>query len=139
MASPPRFPSVHLPQPDNPIAIDRTFRGYQMALARMKVPELLEHLTAINLAIESDRRARMASLISQGPSASSSIDDPVVRSTSPASPSRSGSDRPSPRQTPAPPAETPLDRWARQRSLGRSLAARLAAADIQRRRANRGR
>lgn len=138
MDSVPRFPSVHLPQPDNEAAIERTFRGYAMALSRMKVPELLEHLTLINAAIESDRRARMAQLLSQGPSASSSIDDLVQRSTTPATSSRSESGRPSPRQNQTrPPELTPLDRWAKQRSLGRSLAARLAAADIQRRRANR--
>lgn len=137
MDSPPRFPSVQLPQPDNDQAIERTFRGYALALARMKVPELLEHLTTINAAIETQQRARMASLLSQGRSASSSIDDPVVRSTPPATSSPSGRDRPSPRQSQNPAPESPLDRWARSKSLGRSLAARLAAADIQRRRASR--
>lgn len=138
MDSPPRFPSVQLPQPDNEQAIERTFRGYAMALSRMKVPELLEHLTMINATIERDRRERMAKLLSQPPSASSSIDDLVVRSTTSASRSPSASDRPSPRQNQTrPPELTPLDRWAKQRSLGRSLAARLAAADIQRRRSSR--
>jgi len=137
MDSPPRFPSVQLPQPDNEQAIERTFRGYAMALSRMKVPELMEHLTRINSAIEADRQARMASLLSQGPSASSSIDDPVVRSTPPATSSPSGRDRSSRRPSPSPAQESPLDRWARSKSLGRSLAARLAAADIQRRRDSR--
>lgn len=137
MASAPRFPSVHLPQPDNEQAIERTFRGYSMALARMKVPELLEHLTTINAAIESDRRARMERLLSQGPSGSSSIDDPVVSSTTRERSPASGRDHDRRRQSPTTPELTPLDRWARQRSLGRSLAARLAAADIQRRRAAR--
>lgn len=141
MASPARFPSGQLPQPDNELAIERTFRGYQQALELMArkggIPALLEHLTMINAAIESDRRARMERLLSRPPSASSSIDDPVIRSTPPeslaAQADRARRSQGSP-TSPTPAELAPLDRWAAQRNLGRSLASRLAAADMRRRR-----
>lgn len=126
-------PLSELPQPDNALAIDQTFQAYEAALAEMArtggIPALMEHLTSINAQLEAQRQARMASLLSRPPATSSSIDDPVVRSTTRDSRDRRPPDRGRP---PSPsPQPTALDRLAASRGLGRRVVAKLVAAQAR--------
>lgn len=118
-----------LPQPDTRIAIDRTFQGFRMALARMSIDELIQMASTQAAALQAQADERLRSLLLTQPGSSSNLDQLVQRTT----PTRS-TPEPSPRgraaqaSPPSPPPD-PLSRLSSPR--GRALAAKLLAANAR--------
>lgn len=117
-----------LPQPDTPIALARTFRGYRMALRWMTVPELVAEADRLGSLLQQQaQEALTRSVLPLPPGSSSTIDQIVPRTT----PSRS-TPGPSPRgqaaqRSPTSPPPSPTDLLFGSR--GRRLAAKLVAAN----------
>jgi hypothetical protein len=115
----------------------RTWAGYRAALSQMKRQELLDHLTGINAALQAQSQAvlerQLRSLQTSG--SSSSIDNPVVRSTPP---ERRSNERPMDRgaypSRLASPQPSALDLLARSKSLAPRIAAKLVLSEARRRR-----
>lgn len=121
------------PNPTDQYGVQETFKGFRQALAVLSIPQLMDQLTRINAAMEADAQLKLRNAISTTSWGSSSLDDPVVRSTrtatrgAPAAPTDRGA---GPSLLSPPPG--PLDLLARSGRLGPRLAAKLVAADIKR-------
>jgi hypothetical protein len=112
----------------------RTFEGYRAALATMDRQELLDQLTRINAALETQSRAAMTSSLLSDSLASS--DQLQTRSLPTAS--RPSPDRGSAASLPSTPLPSAVDLLARSKSLAPRIAAKLVQAEARRVRRERG-
>lgn len=118
-----------LPQPDNLLAIRRTFEGYRMALRQMSTTELIAEVDRLGALLQQQADERIQSLLLRSPGSTSSLDLPVLR-TMP----RRSTPEPSPRgraaqASPASPPPDPLTRLSSPRA--RQLAAKLLGANAR--------
>jgi len=121
-----------LQPPDNWLEIERTFEGYRAVLQGMKPAELMEQLTKINAAIETENRMFLQQAISPPLSEfTSTLDQPVLRSRSTARPSPLPRDRGAAASRPEPSQrQSPLDLLFGS-TRGRRLAGKLVAANAR--------
>lgn len=127
----PSWMSGELPQPDDAAGIQRTFAGYREALRRMTPEQLMAQADRLAAMMQEQSRDALLAAISQPSSASTStLDQPVLRTTP--SPSRPA---PSPRGRDAlrSPSQSPPPSPFRLPSSpgGRRLAAKLVAANAR--------